>query len=97
MANYEADEQTPGDEYHGARISTGSDYVDEATRGAYPWVCRAHRGAVRSRQGRLMPAHRVRGANGRSARCYYTDNDDVKIVADNMISLGWEISQDVMS
>ena len=50
MANYEADEQTPGDEYHGTRISTGSDYVDEAMRGAYPW------GLSRSSRGRPEPA-----------------------------------------
>ena len=98
MANYEADEQTPGDEYHGTRISTGSDYIDKAMRGGIPL------GSVTLIEG---PS-----ASGKSVLCqhvvfgalmadllvaYYTDNDDVKVVADNMISLGLDVSEDVES
>ena len=98
MANYEADEQTPGEEYDGTRISTGSDYIDKVMRGGIPLgsvtLIEGPSGAGKS----VLCQHVVAGALMADLLvAYYTNNDDINVVADNMASLGLDISEDVES
>ena len=97
LANYEASEQPSGDEYDGTRISTGSDYIDKVMRGGIPLgsvtLIEGPSGSGKS----VLCQHIVAGALMADLLVAYYTNGDAAPVADNMIALGLDISQDVES
>ena len=98
MANYEANDNDPGDEYDGTRISTGSDYIDIVMRGGIPLgsvtLIEGPSGSGKS----VLCQHIVAGALMADLLvAYYTNVDDGKVVADSMAELGLDIAEDVES